>query len=363
MPYMCTFNYCTASIFRTRHEWFAHELESHRRQWSCHICSTLFDEASRFEAHVRVAHPENITDEKIQAMAKRASRPVPLEKLTANSCAFCNDWQPQGNMTDVTMELCRHIGSHQQELAIASIPLHIDGLVVIGEETDTAARDTESQIAPEDPPHSISILNDENFSQGLMMTFGRAGSTKFTSLVALMRTTLTFNIMAKQHPIFKHANLGVIEKAGAPRTAYLTSLGVVTFTHYVTAQVVPELREFVDDPLGDRILVGATFYLLPDEKYLELQQKTGNVAPIVLGHGTILELTSDNDADGIETVRRHGAEATTVHSTFPRYQLRQDVLEKYLQERFGPGNYECQVSIHGHPDFFKFRTSSLPPSN
>ena len=48
-PYVCTFKDCSLRLFSSRHEWFEHELVTHRKLWQCKECSEEYPSAHDFQ--------------------------------------------------------------------------------------------------------------------------------------------------------------------------------------------------------------------------------------------------------------------------------------------------------------------------
>jgi len=58
-PYICTFDSCTKPnhLFETRHDWYDHEVQHHRREWYCAECTVTFSTSSGFTRHLKGIHP------------------------------------------------------------------------------------------------------------------------------------------------------------------------------------------------------------------------------------------------------------------------------------------------------------------
>lgn len=360
MPYVCTFNDCTDDLFRTRHEWFRHELEFHRRQWICHLCKSSFTRPSLIESHFREAHPGRIADDRVQATVSRASRP--LENISSSSCAFCDDWKMPPGKTDETMELCRHVGRHQEHLALDAIPRHLDDLVIIEEdqgpethdlqsdglstleenvETGSPTRSRGSELAPQDQRHSISIQADRSFSQKVWV---RQEGGKSKIMTALLKAALPFNIITTINA--KRFNMGPAKDARVARNANLTSIGDVSLTHFVTAFISASENDFREEKL-----LRVDFYLLPGE-FEQLSAKP--LAEAVLGHQFISAMTNYEHDGPVEDP----AKATGIVVQIPAYRLPMNTLKQFLEDLFGAQEFEIVVS--SHPKRLNIGTLNLP---
>ena len=128
-------------MFRSRNEWFAHELQNHRRKWVCQYCQhTPFLTSTSFSTHILSSHPAFLASTQIEAVILQSEEAV--ENLSAFACPLCDEWQEtvvkrQRNqeersnvLTDgETMEpygtkkqFRRHLGRHMEQLALFALP-------------------------------------------------------------------------------------------------------------------------------------------------------------------------------------------------------------------------------------------------
>lgn len=143
-PYICTFEDCSSGSFSSRHEWFSHEIESHRKQWHCSKChSGKFTSASSLRDHFDSVHPGSFTNTQWPLILKTCERP--LRKFGSSSCPLCFSWDPPEGKAYNAEEFCRHLGSHLQQLALTALPITIEGLVVLeDEDKDTISNASDS---------------------------------------------------------------------------------------------------------------------------------------------------------------------------------------------------------------------------
>lgn len=117
-PYCCTFERCITAdrLYSSRHDWFTHELEAHRSSWQCiEDCGRSFPTINEFENHVQTEHPEFISQNMLSAMSRIALRRATLVENA--SCPLCNK--------SMTLRLLqRHLGRHQEQLALFALPLN-----------------------------------------------------------------------------------------------------------------------------------------------------------------------------------------------------------------------------------------------
>lgn len=131
-PYVCTYEKCDVKLFSDRRDWFDHELEYHRGQWTCCFCNRDgFHSLDRFQKHMPHHHEQHITDDQLAALCEASRRPV--DKIPALDCPFCTEWEeklrqnnPTINESEVVMvmphQFRKHVGAHMQQLALFAIP-------------------------------------------------------------------------------------------------------------------------------------------------------------------------------------------------------------------------------------------------
>ena len=86
---MCTFENCSAHLFQSLREWARHELENHRREWRCSLCSLEhFKSAKSLDNHIRYQHTAYTREQiaSMQSLSEQYPQVVPI-----SACVFC-DW-------------------------------------------------------------------------------------------------------------------------------------------------------------------------------------------------------------------------------------------------------------------------------
>ena len=112
-PYICTFNECKTPFktYATRHEWFEHEAQIHRRQWFCQACHLTFGDEGAFVKHQKAHHADTFADGQLSALNNLFSRPADRDVL--DTCPLCSK---PGQL------IRRHLAYHMRELAIHVLP-------------------------------------------------------------------------------------------------------------------------------------------------------------------------------------------------------------------------------------------------
>ncbi|KAI0116546.1 hypothetical protein GGR51DRAFT_501709 [Nemania sp. FL0031] len=151
-PYVCTFEHCLSSPFESRHEWFQHEMENHRRQWSCMLChdtSQTFPNKTDMAKHLQNSHVESVTSAQLDWLLEACQAPLMPSKSL--HCLFCSQWASGTNASKTTTHFARHIARHLQSISLASIPLSIDGLEIatqLHESPDNTDIDSNTEERP-----------------------------------------------------------------------------------------------------------------------------------------------------------------------------------------------------------------------
>lgn len=126
-------------MFRSRNEWFAHEIQNHRREWVCIFCLDSFTDKQKFSEHLRSMHSSVVGGSQLEALVLQCEEPV--DKIPASSCLLCDEWE--SNLLDpkqdskrlflndgeivepcgTLVQFRRHLGRHMQQLALFALPM------------------------------------------------------------------------------------------------------------------------------------------------------------------------------------------------------------------------------------------------
>jgi hypothetical protein len=132
-PYCCTFEDCTIAdrLYDSRRTWFQHEL-GHRKCWQCvEGCNRSFSSEKDFVAHIQAQHPDLTALDVLTALKHTATRSATLSDQ--GKCPLCNK-----SMTLRVLQ--KHLGRHQEQLALFALPQNMD-------ETGDDEQDDESQAS------------------------------------------------------------------------------------------------------------------------------------------------------------------------------------------------------------------------
>jgi uncharacterized C2H2 Zn-finger protein len=116
--YMCTFSGCDSSskTYRTKEEWFEHELTQHilPKHWHCPMCDEQCDSRDEFKRHLQTAHVEKYPEQTIEIVIDTCEK-QPIIELLNLKCPLC-----QANCKD-NKELCDHVGDELEQLALFAL--------------------------------------------------------------------------------------------------------------------------------------------------------------------------------------------------------------------------------------------------
>lgn len=114
-PYVCTFPDCAQpdTLYENRDQWAQHEQWSHMCSWRCPEDETEFEDLTAYEDHVKTQHPAG--KNRILSDGMLATQRF-LAERQSRSCPFC-----EGDL-DGSKEMCDHIASHLETVALLAIP-------------------------------------------------------------------------------------------------------------------------------------------------------------------------------------------------------------------------------------------------
>ncbi|RPB16180.1 hypothetical protein P167DRAFT_353330 [Morchella conica CCBAS932] len=155
-PYVCTFEDCLKPdrLFDTRHDWYNHEVEVHRREWFCNICRQSLSNKTIFENHLRQSHPKLFTEAQMPAMAERCERAIDLEQI----CPLCGE-------NHTSHRLKSHLARHMQQLALFTLPKTVEETDGHGESLGAQASRSDEE-GMEDDLNEVELDFDSDPSQG-----------------------------------------------------------------------------------------------------------------------------------------------------------------------------------------------------
>ncbi|TLD21407.1 hypothetical protein PspLS_09222 [Pyricularia sp. CBS 133598] len=119
-PYTCTFADCVepGKLYVTRHEWIYHEMQVHRRTWTCRSCSHKCPTSEQMTSHIQSAHADDGARFAQQSQYLKALlqvSEVAAEDSVIEECLFCSK----------SMSLRRlmpHVAGHMETLALFALP-------------------------------------------------------------------------------------------------------------------------------------------------------------------------------------------------------------------------------------------------
>lgn len=184
-PYVCTFKECDLRMFRSRHEWFAHELQVHRREWACEYCHhEPFSTAELFSTHLVSTHPAVLRDLQLKAIVLQSEEPI--DKVPVTACKLCDQWETEvrGKNQDPEMssldekrreqygtltKFRKHLGRHMEQLALFALPIEKgkedEDLSSDGAEEEELSDHVEDDSQVEKPGHDAKTEEEHSLSE------------------------------------------------------------------------------------------------------------------------------------------------------------------------------------------------------
>lgn len=117
-PYVCLSEGCQTPdhLYMRRNDWKMHMRREHWKTWHCPFgCDAEFDCAKGFQSHVKTAHEQNVSLEKIQALEGLSSRGDVAK--AKGQCPLCHDFQIGSEK-----QYEKHVGQHLEHLALFTLP-------------------------------------------------------------------------------------------------------------------------------------------------------------------------------------------------------------------------------------------------
>ncbi|KAJ4369653.1 hypothetical protein N0V83_005415 [Neocucurbitaria cava] len=135
-------------LYDSRKSWFAHELEAHRTMWQCvEGCEMTFRAEADFKDHVRSKHEDLSSPSVLSALQRTSSKAASRNEQVG--CALCRK-----SMS--LRALQRHLGNHQQQLALFALPPNLENT-----EDDPEDSSQDSSRAGDRDHEDLSDLSDD----------------------------------------------------------------------------------------------------------------------------------------------------------------------------------------------------------
>jgi len=126
-PYLCTDDNCPSpdKMYATRHEWIYHEMQMHRRQWSCphDDCYAIFDIQGSMVDHLRHKHSGSWTHSQLNVVLEVCEAPLDEARIVA--CPMCPNEL-------YLSRLLTHLAKHMEEISLFVLPSVSEGEEDVG---------------------------------------------------------------------------------------------------------------------------------------------------------------------------------------------------------------------------------------
>ncbi|EXK85044.1 hypothetical protein FOQG_10983 [Fusarium oxysporum f. sp. raphani 54005] len=148
-PYICIELGCPApdQDFQRRHQWADHVKKHHWKTWACKLgCDKTFHSSQDIKRHLEHKHSETAEMTHLDSLVAMCERPKPENEPT--DCPLCNERQYNFK------QYHRHVGRHQEDLALFALP-HLPG------EEDEKKVESDSESESEGQEAMDSEVQDE----------------------------------------------------------------------------------------------------------------------------------------------------------------------------------------------------------
>ncbi|KAI1327596.1 ankyrin repeat-containing domain protein [Xylariaceae sp. FL0255] len=172
--YTCTFPNCDEVFFESRHKWWNHEMEHHRKQWQCGVCGLQQPDKMAMETHLLSVHDDQIPKGREDVVVNRFGRPV--SQINADECSLCDYSEILRRRHGVAGKIqyllspekfSRHLGRHLEQLALFVLPS--SDLISLDQASDAhATDDEESADEYAESEHEDDMLSDLELVQKLV---------------------------------------------------------------------------------------------------------------------------------------------------------------------------------------------------
>ncbi|KAK8111515.1 C2H2 and C2HC zinc finger [Apiospora kogelbergensis] len=110
-PYTCTFTDCSNpdKLYATRRDWIYHEMQMHRRMWSCRLCVYTSTVKQNLARHLQESHETECQPNQAPLLLEASN--VPMEESAPQRCCFCHKETSLKRAMD-------HIAAHLEDLAL-----------------------------------------------------------------------------------------------------------------------------------------------------------------------------------------------------------------------------------------------------
>jgi len=118
-PYICLHPACPNQdkLYATRHDWIYHEMQMHRRQWTCRDCHDTFFSREDMRAHLGSKHSSVGSSQMSDASrdALLVLHEQAMDEWLPASCPLCR------RKSDLKSMLA-HLGGHMEQLSLFALP-------------------------------------------------------------------------------------------------------------------------------------------------------------------------------------------------------------------------------------------------
>lgn len=121
-------------MFETRSDWYSHEMQFHRKQWSCNEAGhPVYQQRAEFECHLQEEHQSWVMRRQLEAVIDVHERPIASNSKVL--CPLCTDDQiEEGEEPRIRRDpkfvlaakMKHHLGCHLERLALFAVSPSLD---------------------------------------------------------------------------------------------------------------------------------------------------------------------------------------------------------------------------------------------
>ncbi|KAH6878006.1 hypothetical protein BKA58DRAFT_376336 [Alternaria rosae] len=180
-PYVCTYPDCELHdyMFESLGDWFRHESQTHRVEWSCNTEShESISDTEEFLNHMRTVHSEPLYRTQVPSLRRGFQRHT---NVNSGTCTLCGEY---------ANKLRTHLARHLEQLALFAIP-QTDYMAAL-EEDDTSSNAARQGVRASSSTSSTNVVStrsipesDPDFERSDHNAFHASSRRYVTSLESL----------------------------------------------------------------------------------------------------------------------------------------------------------------------------------
>ncbi|RYP69214.1 hypothetical protein DL769_005329 [Monosporascus sp. CRB-8-3] len=118
-PYTCTFEECQSAgkLFVSRNDWIYHELQVHRRQFTCRDCGKVYSDRDTMRVHLGAHYGKSVSPTQLEIILDICNRQI--DDTQRELCLFCGEEFFIAALQD-------HLAGHMEDIALFVLPTNVE---------------------------------------------------------------------------------------------------------------------------------------------------------------------------------------------------------------------------------------------